>query len=123
MAQRPISNTPLQALVLLNDPTYVEAARKFAERLLNSKSESNQSRIQLAIQLALGRNALEGEVDLILNLLAKHRAEYKADEKLAAEVLKNGESKATTSAPSVELAAWTSVARTILNLHETITRY
>ena len=123
VAQRPISNTPLQALVLLNDPTYVEAARKFAERLLNSKADSDQSRIQLAIQLALGRNALDGEVDLIQNLLAKHRAEYKADEKLAAEVLKNGESKATTSAPSVELAAWTSVARTILNLHETITRY
>ena len=123
VAHRPISNTPLQALVLLNDPTYVEAARKLAERLLASSIKEDESRIQQGLQLALGRKGSPEEVKLLRQLLDKHRTEYKADEPSANAVLENGEAQPVEKVPPAELAAWTSVARTILNLHETITRY
>ena len=122
VANRPISNTPLQALVLLNDPTYVEAARKFAGRLLMLGEMKDGDRVAEAFQLALARPPGKGESALLLDLLQKHRSQYKEDAKSASELLTNGESKPDPGLDPVELAAWTSVARTILNLHETITR-
>ena len=122
VAERPISNTPLQALALLNDPTYVEAARKFAERLLEKKGPDDSARIATAFQLALARTPSAQETDLLLELLKRHRAEFSEDRKSAEELLKNGESPYNSEHDPVELAAWTSVSRTILNLHETITR-
>ena len=122
VANRPISNTPLQALVLLNDPTYVEAARKFAGRLILLGEMTDSARISEAFHLALARDPIPAESVLLLDLLQKHRAQYQDDSKSAAELLTNGESKQAPGLDPVELAAWTSVARTILNLHETITR-
>jgi len=70
----------------------------------------------------LARTPSAQETDLLLELLKRHRAEFSEDRKSAEELLKNGESPYNSEHDPVELAAWTSVSRTILNLHETITR-
>ncbi|HUY35573.1 MAG TPA: PSD1 and planctomycete cytochrome C domain-containing protein [Pirellulales bacterium] len=122
-AERPRSNTPLQALVLLNDPTYVEAARVFAAKILREAAASPAERAALALRQALGREAKPDEVAILVGLYEKHARQYAAAPAAAGELLQVGEAKPPTDAAATELAAWTSVARAILNLHETITRY
>ena len=121
VAERPISNTPQQALVLLNDPTYVEAARIFAERIIGAHA-NNLERLDLAFRLALARPPTKKEVGVLQNLLEKERAIYAENEKDALSFLKTGEKPADATMDPTVLAAWTSIARVILNLHETITR-
>jgi hypothetical protein len=118
---RPRSNTPQQALVLLNDPSYVEAARALAERLLRSGSAAEQ-RIQQAYRQVLQRPARPEEVKVLTALFEQHLRQYQADKKAADELLHIGDRPAPTNLAAPELAAWTSVARVVLNLHETITR-
>jgi hypothetical protein len=119
---RPRSNIPQQALVLLNDPTYVEASRVFAERLLKEANSDTNKRIQHAFRLALARKAEPAEVEVLQKLLETHLRQYQADPKAAEVLLRVGDHPVPASLPVPELAAWTSVARTVLNLHETITR-
>jgi hypothetical protein len=119
--QRPRSNTPLQALVLLNDPTYVEAARALAENMIRA-GKSSEARIQFAFKKAVSRPASAAEVKLLTELADKHAEQYQKDAKAAAALLHVGDRPMPTDIPAPELAAWTSVARVILNLHETITR-
>ena len=119
--ERPRSNTPQQALVLLNDPTYVEASRVFAEKIIQS-SKKTPDRINIAFHLALQRDASAEEIGVLTKLYEKHRTHYEANPKEAQELLKVGYAPAAKEIAPAELAAWTSVARTILNLHETITR-
>ncbi|HEV3003816.1 MAG TPA: PSD1 and planctomycete cytochrome C domain-containing protein [Pirellulales bacterium] len=121
-AERPRSNTPLQALVLLNDPTYVEAARVFAARIIREGGAAPAERVTFALRLALGRDARPDEVAILVGLYEKHAQQYTAAPAAASELLQVGEAKPPADAPASELAAWTSVARAILNLHETITR-
>ena len=121
-AERPRSNTPQQALVLLNSPTYVEAARVFAAETMNQKG-GPPARLAWAFQRALQRDPDEAERRILTALLAKHLAEYKADASAAAALVRVGDSPLAEGTNVVELAAWTNVARVILNLHETITRY
>jgi hypothetical protein len=121
-AKRPRSNNPLQALVLLNDPTYVEAARVFAERIVRDASESDYARLQLAYRICLSRDVQPAEAKLLLALVQKHRTQYAADAKAAEELLKVGQHAAPAGIDKAELAAWTSVTRVLLNLHETIMR-
>jgi hypothetical protein len=121
VVERPRSNTPLQALVLLNDPTYVEAARAFAERIVQSGTGTG-SRIAFAYRQALSRPPRPEEVRVLTALVEKHRAEYVADKAAAAAMLAVGDRPAAKDLDGAELAAWTSVARAVLNLHETITR-
>jgi hypothetical protein len=120
--ERPRSSTPLQALVLLNDPIYVEIARGFAERLL-AEPLDDAGRINRAYALAVSRPPSETERTVLSELLAKHRAKYSADAKARDALLAVGPRPVPETIDRGELAAWTSVARTILNLHETITRY
>lgn len=120
-ADRPRSNTPLQSLVLLNDPSYVEAARALAEMILRQDG-STRDRLNFAFLRALSRPIMDEEASVLEELLNGHVSEYTASAAAAAELLKVGEKPAANDLPSPELAAWTSVARTILNLHETITR-
>ncbi len=120
-ADRVRSNTPLQALVLLNDPIYVEAARALAERSM-AAGKSDSERIDWMFQQAVSRSVKPAEMAVLMELLAKHRAEYKADPKAAEALLKVGAKPLSNDANKPELAAWTSVARTVLNLHATITR-
>ncbi len=120
--ERSRSNTPLQALALLNDPTYVEAARALATKTLQNGGATPEARIDFAFRRATSRPATVGEIKLLAALYAKHRAEFTADPAKAADVLTTGESVAPKDLDPVELAAWTSVMRVILNLHETVTR-
>lgn len=121
--ERPRSNTPLQALVLLNDPIYVEAARALAERMIREASGGGvEQRIHFAYRQAVGRKAQPGEVKLLENLYQQHLDQYRADRPAVEALLKVGDRPIPEGIDPSEVAAWTSVARVILNLHETITR-
>ncbi len=121
-ANRPRSNTPLQALVLLNDPIFVEGARAFAEKAIHEGGNDDESRLVFAYRRALSRLPRSEERAVLLGLIAKHREHYGSHAKEAEEIVRVGERAPAKDIPAVELAAWTSVARAILNLHETITR-
>ena len=121
-ADRPRSSTPLQALVLLNDPIYVEAARVFAERIVRDGGGDTTARLSSAFRRALTRSPRPDELQLLSELYAKHKAEFTADKAAAKALVTVGEWKSPTDLDVCELAAWTSVARVLLNLHEAITR-
>jgi len=121
-AERNRSNIPQQALVLLNDPTYVEAARAFAVRILKEGGADAASRIRWAWRQALSRAPRADEMSTVRALLDRHIAEYQRDPQAATALTKVGLSPVPKDVDSAELAAWTNVARVILNLHETITR-
>src|SRR5205807_7420484 len=120
--ERPRSNTPLQALVLLNDPIYVEAARAFAERILREGGSGTEARIQFAYRQALSRRAAPEEVKLLASVFEKHLQEYRVDKPAAEALIHIGDRPVPNDLNTAELAAWTSIARVVLNLHETITR-
>ena len=119
-AQRPRSNTPLAALVLLNDPTFVEAARGLAARVL-TRSGTDEERLTEMMQIVISRDPSVPEQTALLDLLAAGREEYKESDESAKELLSVGEAK-HEHADAGELAAWTGVARVILNLSEATTR-
>ncbi len=121
-ANRSPSNTPLQALVLLNDPSYVEAARVFAERIFRAGGKSFERRLGWAFAHALARPPCAEETQLLAGLFEQQRRRYADDAAAARALASTGERPVPTDLPVAELAAWTSVARAILNLHETITR-
>ncbi len=122
--ERPRSNTPLQALVLLNDPIFVEAARVFATRIVAEGGASVEQRLQFAYRTALGRDPRPEEQQVLIDLHEQHLADYQQNETTARDLLAVGQSPLIIPDGSnvAELAAWTSLARAILNLHETITR-
>jgi hypothetical protein len=120
--ERPRSNTPQQALVLLNDPTYVEASRVFAERVIRKGGPDTATRIGYAFREALQRRPTADEFAVLSGLLEQHLQHYQKTPAAAQALLKVGQRPAATDIPQAELAAWTSVTRAILNLHETITR-
>lgn len=116
------SNTPLQALILLNDPIYVEAARFFAQNMLTLGGRTLEERIDWAFQRATGRKPAPEERRLLADLYRKTLAEFEAAPDQARALIQVGEAPLLDSSRPVELAALTAVARAILNLHETITR-
>jgi hypothetical protein len=122
-AERAHSNTPLQSLVLLNDPTFVEAARVFAEKIIQQGGGGERDKLQWAYERALSRSPNQTELKTLTTLLEKHRQKFQNDKTAAEEFLKVGDAPVNKTIDPVELAAWTSVSRTILNLHETITRF
>lgn len=121
-AQRMISNTPQAALVLLNDPTFVEAARFLAERILREAPQDTESRIAWAWKLLLARLPTAQETAVLEELYAAHHAYYAAHQDQARALVGVGQSPPADDLPVAELAAWTSVARGLLNLDETVTR-
>ena len=120
--ERPRSNTPLQALVLLNDPIYVEAARAFSERIIREGGSSTAERIRFAYRQVLSREARPEELKLLASVYEKHLRQFQAERQAADSLLHVGDHSAPQNTDASALAAWTSVARVILNLHETITR-
>jgi hypothetical protein len=108
-------------LVLLNDPTYVEAARAFAERLMTGAT-ATEDRIQLGFRLALSRAATAAEVKVLAKLFSQHLEQYRQDKKAAENSMRVGDRAVPAGLDVSDLAAWTSVTRVLLNLHETITR-
>ena len=120
--RRAMTNTPLQALVLLNDPTYIEAARALATRTLREGGRDANTRIAYAFRLATGRNPTPEEARVLNGLLRQQTAHYRRDKKAANELLRVGESPLDPHFDAGELAAWTTLASAILNLDETITK-
>jgi hypothetical protein len=116
------SNTPLQALVMLNDPTYLEASRVFAQNILKQKTVKIESQIGWAIEKTLGRIGSPEEIKILTDLYNKNLARYQKDSVAANEFISIGDTPVAKELNPARLAAMTIVARAILNLHETITR-
>lgn len=117
--RRPATNTPLQALVLLNDVQFVEAARALADQALRT-SGSDSQRIAMAFERLAGRKPDLQESSILLSTLREQRAMYKADPKLATKLIAVGDSKPSAGFDAVELAAMTVTVQTILNSDVTI---
>jgi hypothetical protein len=118
------TNTPLQALVLMNDPTYVEAARKMAERVLSEAgaAASPDDRIAFAFRLATARRPTAEESAVLRRIYDAQLALYRSNADAASKLLTVGESPRNEKLNPADLAAWTTVTSTILNLDETITK-
>jgi hypothetical protein len=119
--RRSRTNTPLQALVLMNDPTYVEASRKLAERLMK-QADTTDERITFAFRLVTARRPTSKEVEVLRRVFNRQMDVYREDTKAALKLLGVGEAPRDERLPPAELAAWTVVASVILNLDETITK-
>lgn len=119
--RRSRTNTPLQALVLMNDPTYVEAARKLAERVLKEK-ETTSDRLTHAFRLVTARTPRDAELAILQATLTKNLDRYRKNEKAAHALLAVGESPRDERFSVSELAGWTMTMSVILNLDETVTR-
>jgi hypothetical protein len=117
---RTTSNTPLQALVLLNDPTYVEAARVFAANAMKN-AKSLTARVDWAMERALDRAPTKKERAVLEDLYRRTLAEFRKAPADATAFVHTGDSP-VPELPPAEFAAMTNVTRAILNLHETITR-
>ncbi|MEO0415466.1 MAG: DUF1553 domain-containing protein, partial [Verrucomicrobiota bacterium] len=121
-AERPRSNTPNSALVLLNDPTFIEAARVFAQRIIHEGGKTNQERIRFAYQQTLSREPAADESQLIEQLLTATQSEYRNSPEQATQLLTVGIAPVPDGIDQTELASWTAVSRVLLNLNETVTR-
>ncbi len=121
-AKRERSNTPLQALHLMNDTQHFEAARKLAERLLIESANDPEKRIILAYNIILARSPSAEETTIVMEGLQKHLARYKADPIASSKIIRIGESKFRDGLNEPELAAYTMLANTLLNLDETVNR-
>ncbi|HYO84206.1 MAG TPA: DUF1553 domain-containing protein, partial [Bryobacteraceae bacterium] len=122
IVRRSTTNTPLQALTLLNDPIYVEAARKLAERALREGGTSPELRLSYAFRLATGRAPDAAELKVLSSKLDQMLAEFRRDESGARALLTVGASPMNETTPVSELAAYTAIANMILNLDEVITK-
>ena len=120
--QRPRTNTPMQALVTMNDVQFVEAARVFAQRILNQGGEDFDSQIDYAFLLATSRPADDLRKRTFRNLYDSQLKEFRGDKKRAEDLLKFGEVKRDMSVDLAKHAAWTTVASAILNLDEVLTK-
>ena len=122
-ADRPQSNTPLQSLVLLNDPSYVEAAKALATRIVESGLPSDKDRIDFAYRRAFSRTATDREHEVLTALLEGQRSNYREKADQARQLLDVGLSSAPPETEPVELASWTAVSRALLNKHEFVMKY
>ncbi len=115
VVRRPRTNTPLQALVLLNDPQFVEASRAFAARIIRHCGSDDRKRLEYAFRLATSRTPSPDELQVLMDALTAQQDSFSHDTSAAKKLLPTGEC-------SPELAAWTTVASMILNLDETVTK-
>ncbi|HUG17799.1 MAG TPA: PSD1 and planctomycete cytochrome C domain-containing protein, partial [Planctomycetaceae bacterium] len=120
--KRPISNTPSAVLTLLNDPTFLEAARVLAVRVLEQDELDDKAKLSWLWSEVLSREPLEEELRVLIDYLFVGLKEYSADPKSAEELLSVGLAPLPDKIPHSELAAWTTVCRAMLNLSESITR-
>jgi hypothetical protein len=120
--KRSRTNTPLQALALLNDVTYVEAARKLGERMLTEGGATTTARAAWGFRAATGRSPEPAEQRRLEAAAAAYQAHFSADLAAAEQLLSHGWSPHRTDLPAAELAAYASLASVLLNLDETITK-
>jgi hypothetical protein len=122
VAERARSNTPQAALALLNDPIFVEAARALAQTLLQEAGAGTDERATWLWQRVLQREPRASESQLVTDLVSAHRTHYAAHPDEALRLLAIGASPRDEALAATEHAAWTSAARVVLNMHETIVR-
>ncbi|MEM1328893.1 MAG: DUF1553 domain-containing protein, partial [Bacteroidota bacterium] len=120
--QREITNTPLQALILLNDPQFVEAARVLAERMQKEGGEDVEERLHYAFRLSTGRRPSEQEIDLLATLFEKQIAHFEDEPKEAIALLEVGDYERDETLDLKETAAYAVVANTLLNHDEAYTK-
>jgi hypothetical protein len=120
--QRPRTSTPLQSLVVMNDPVYVEAARALATRVLREKTLTLEQQLALAFRLTLARPPEKKELAVLLRTYREQKGNFQREAKAAEELLSIGESPRPKELPPADLAAMTGVANVLLNLNETMTR-
>jgi hypothetical protein len=120
--RRARTNTPLQALVLMNDVQFVEAARRFAERVMTEGGDSVEQRVTFAVRTVLTRKPNSTELQSMRLLFNEVLAEFKASPESVKQLLSVGESARNEKLDQNELAAWTMVTHLILNLSETVTK-
>ena len=120
--KRPRTNTPLQALVTMNDPQFVEASRFLAERMMKEAGEKPADRASHGFELVTLRKPSQKELSALLQVHKTGLASYMESKEDAQALLKIGDAPADTSLPTEQHAAWTLVANLLLNLDETITR-
>src|SRR5579864_3920332 len=116
------TNTPLQALDLMNEVTFVEAARKLGERMITEGGKQPRARVDFAYELVLARPPKPTEMQVLLDTLDEFEARYRRDRKSAKEFVKHGDSPQGVKTDARELAAYTSIASLILNLDEAVTK-
>ncbi len=116
------ANTPQQALTLLNDPTFVEAAVAFAKLIVQLQAP-DENRISYAFERALCRSPQQTEIDSLRQFIDTQREHWRQNENAAKVLMSTGLQRLEAGDDPIELASWTSLARVILNLHETITRH
>jgi hypothetical protein len=121
-ARRERTNTPLQALITLNDPQYFEAARHLGYRMMREGGNEDATRLRYGFKLATGRSPCDSECTVLEESLAAQRAHYTADAEAAKKTIAVGESPVPDDIPPPDLAAYTMVANLILNLDEVLTR-
>ena len=123
VVRRPRTNTPLQALTLLNDEAYVEMAMAFAERIIEHKSTTTEERINFAYIIALSRNPQPAEIRFLKPLIQRQLIRFENDPKIANELITGIEGwKPAEKTKISELAAWFYITNILLNLDETITK-
>jgi hypothetical protein len=120
--QRAQSNTSPAALVLLNDPTFMEADRAFAARILEEGGQTTKDRLNYAFRQAVSRDADAEEHQVLERMFAQSFSYYSEHREAAEQLLKTGIKPAPGNLDKVDLASWTLVARVVLNLSEVITR-
>jgi hypothetical protein len=116
------TNTPMQALNLMNDVAYVEAGRKLAERMILEGGDTPAQRVERGYQLVLARSPRPAERKALLGALSKFESYYGSHQKDAAAFLGEGKSSISKKIPQAELAAYSGIASILLNLDETITK-
>lgn len=121
-AQRSQSNTPLAALALLNDPTFLEAARVFAQRILNEGGPDTATQLDYAFRLTVSHEPDQQQRKLLSTLLASLKKQYASNPEAAAKIIASGIAPVDSGQDTIELAAWTGVARALLNMNESVTR-
>ena len=120
--RRERTNTPLQALMLMNDPQYVEAARAFAERVIKEGGQTEKEKLIYAFELATARQPDEDESEVLLSTFRTHLEEFSANHEAAESLIKIGELPADEGLVPAELAAWTMLTNLLLNLDEVLTK-
>ncbi len=122
VVRRERTNSPLQALLLMNDPQYVECARGLAERAMTEVGSSPSDRARFILQQCVLRSPTQAEVGDLVAVYEQNLADYKADPESAKKLIAIGELPPKPDLPAEELAAWTLVANLVLNLDEVINK-
>ena len=120
--RRTRTNTPLQALVLLNDVQFIEAARRFAEKVIADGGDSVESRVNYVYRSVLARQPTQKELEIVSGLFNEHFEEFQTDPEAAKQLLSLGESGRNEELNSTELGAWTMIVHLVFNLSETVTK-